>query len=156
MANTQCMDCPTCCAELCPNPKIDCVTCDGAGGRSGCGCCNIEIVLIPSTQYLAGMILGERAGDGRFGPFDPAATDGRQIPRGILKFKVQTDDAGAIYGNEYNAYGIDCPRLTTAMYVCGIFRTEEIVGNLAAAVSTGLFGRVLQGGYDGPGLYALT
>ena len=94
----------------------------------------------------------------RLGGHDQRDQSRRQLPdyRQSPRFNVQTDDAGAIYGNEYNAYGIDCPRLTTAMYVCGIFRTEEIVGDLAAAVSTGLFGRVLQGGYDGPGLYALT
>lgn len=155
MANQNCTSCPECCAELCPNPKIDCVTCDAGTGTGGCGCCTIEVVLLPSTTYLAGMILGERSSDGRFGVFDSAATDGRQTPRGILKFKVTTDENGAVHGNEYNPYGIDCPRLTTPMYICGVFRTEEIIGDLAAATSTGLFGRVVQGPYDGPGLFKL-
>jgi hypothetical protein len=91
--------------------------------------------------------------DLRFAAFDPLATDGTQLPRGILQYHVQTNDQGDVI-NRYFGFlglGLDCGPKYTNMYVCGIFRLQDIVGDVASAAASGWL-RLIDGNPGGSGL----
>lgn len=121
-----------------------------------CGCCHIPILLGPNLDLEAGTLLGQRTADLRFAPFDPLAVDGTQLFRTILKFHVQTDDQGNIINRYFGQYGLslECGPLYTNAYVCGIFRTQDLRGDVAAAVASGVL-KLVDGLADGAGLVRL-
>lgn len=89
---------------------------------------------------MAGTILGQRQSDQLFVPFDPNATDGSQQPRGLLHYHVKTNEEGEVVGRYFGMFGLgmeSCGPKYTNMYVCGIFRLEDIVGDVAAAAASG-------------------
>lgn len=140
------MACQTCINQCCVKPCVEELVCH----YECCGCCHIPVLLIPDQDLPAGTILAQRASDLRFGPFDPLATDGLQFPKGFLKYHVLTDENGNVV-HRYFGYlglGLDCGQPYTNMYICGIFRTQDIVGDLASAVATPNFGRIVEGTVD--------
>lgn len=147
MEEEPCLNCQPCCNEPCDLGKIECVY------SCGC-CCTIEVTLMPSLDIPAGTILGQRLLDGKFGPYDPAAADGRQFPRGVLEDRVVTDINGGITNYQRPMYLV-CPLLTVSMYVCGTFRNTDTGPNLAAALASENFGRMLEGFVGGPGVWKL-
>ena len=143
-----CPNCGDCCVEVCVGHEILCAR------SCGC-CCTIEVKITPDSNLVAGTILGQRESDGLYGAYTPAATDGLQYPRGILRRDVQTDADGNLL-NYHNVWGIaGCPPMTADMYVCGDFRLEETHGNLAAALAHPGFGRVYEGFVGGSGMWKL-
>ncbi len=121
-----------------------------------CGCCHVPILLGPSLDLKAGTILGQRTSDLRFFAYDPLAVDGTQSPRGILQYHAQTDVNGNII-NRYFGYlglGLDCGPKYTNMYVCGIFRIQDLVGDVASAVGANWL-KLIDGNAAGSGLVRL-
>lgn len=118
-----------------------------------CGCCHVPILLAPSQDILAGTILGQRTSDLRFAPFDPLAVDGTQLPRGIAQYHVQTDDQGNVIGRYFGflGLGLECGPKYTNMYICGIFRLQDIIGDVASAAAANWL-RLIDGNPGGSGL----
>ena len=143
------MACQTCINDCCVRPCVEELLC----ALDCCGCCHVPILIIPDQDLKAGTLLGQRTSDLRFGPFDPLATDGRQTLRGIAQYHVQTNSNGDII-NRYFGYlglGLDCGPKYTNMYVCGIFRLQELIGDVASAVAGGWL-KLIDGNPGGSGL----
>lgn len=121
-----------------------------------CGCCHLPILLAPDLDLKAGTLLGQRTSDLRYAPFDPLAVDGTQLFRGILQYHVITDEDGNVVHRYFGhlGLGLDCGPLYTNMYVCGIFRLQDLVGDVASAAAAGLL-RLIDGNPGGSGLVRL-
>ena len=143
------MACATCLNNCCVRPCVAELLC----AMDCCGCCDVPILLGASLDLQAGTILGQRTADLRFVAFDPLAVDGSQLPRGILRYHVQTDDQGNVI-NRYFGFlglGLDCGPKYTNMYVCGIFRIQDIIGDIGSAAAAGWL-RLIDGNPGGSGL----
>lgn len=118
-----------------------------------CGCCHVPILLAPNLDIKAGTILGQRTSDLRFAPFDPLAIDGTQLPRGIAQYHVQTDADGNVVGRYFGflGLGLECGPKYTNMYICGIFRLQDIIGDVASAAANNWL-RLIDGNVGGSGL----
>lgn len=143
------MACATCLNECCVRPCVEELLC----AMDCCGCCHVPILLGENLSIPAGTLLGQRTADLRFIPFDPLATDGSQLPRGILQYHVQTNANGDVVGRYfgYLGLGLDCGPKYSNMYVCGIFRLQDILGDVGAAASAGWL-RLIDGNPGGSGL----
>lgn len=132
-----CPNCGGCCVEACLN-EIKCL-------YDCCGCCTIEVVPGPNQTLNAGTILAENLEDQCFYAYDPT-NDLLDCPAGVLRYRIETDADGNILNNFAPLFGEKCGRRTTNMYICAIFRTQDLHGNVAAAFAKGSsFGRVVTG-----------
>lgn len=146
------MACQTCINNCCVRPCVEELLC----AMDCCGCCHVPILIAPSQDLMAGTILGQRTSDLRFAPFDPLAVDGTQLPRGILQYHVQTDDQGNVI-NRYFGFlglGLECGPKYTNMYICGIFRLQELIGDVGAAAANNWL-KLVDGNVGGNGLVRL-
>lgn len=143
------MACQTCINDCCIRPCVEELLC----ALDCCGCCHVPILVAPSQDIKAGTILGQRTTDLRYAPFDPFAIDGTQLPRGIAQYHVQTDDQGNVINRYfgYLALGMACGPKYTNMYVCGIFRLQDIIGDVASAAANNWM-RLIDGNPGGSGL----
>lgn len=143
------MACATCLNNCCVRPCVEELLC----AMDCCGCCHVPVLLGENLDIQAGTILGQRTADLKFVPFNPLATDGSQLPRGIAQYHVMTDAEGNVVGRYfgYLGLGLDCGPKYTNMYVCGIFRIQDIIGDLASAASAG-WARLIDGMPGGGGL----
>lgn len=146
------MACQTCINDCCIRPCVSELLC----ALDCCGCCHIPILLGPNLDLKAGQLLGQRSSDLRFFPYDPLATDGTQILRGLLHYHTVTDANGDVIDRYfgYLGLGLACGPKYGNMYVCGIFRIQDLVGDVAAGVASGIL-RLLDGNADGSGLIRL-
>lgn len=137
-----------CCIRWCVEELICATDC--------CGCCHLPVLFGPNLDIPAGQILGQKDADLRFYPFDPFATDGTQIPRGLSKYHYETDANGDVKNRYFNPLvpGSLCGEKYGNVYFCGIFRTQDLVGDVGAAESGRLL-RILYGNADS-GLVKLT
>lgn len=92
----------------------------------------VPIKVVANQTLAAGTVMGVvTAMPGFYKPYASANTDGSQVPAGILRRAVTTDASGNITnGNEWGA--LDA---ATAIYTQGAFRTAELVGFDANAVT---------------------
>src|SRR5260221_6240114 len=143
------MACQTCINSCCVRPCVEELLC----AMDCCGCCHVPILLAANVDILAGTILGQRTADLRFVPFDPLAVDGSQQPRVILQYHVQTDDQGNVIDRYFGflGLGLDCGPKYTNGYVCGIFRLQDIIGDVASAAASGWL-KLIDGNPGGSGL----
>lgn len=142
-----CATCDPCSIEFCWAE----IPCD----EYSCGCCcDIPIKLIPNQNLVRGTIVAERAADQLWGAYDPNATDGLQVPRGILRYDSVVDENGAIQ-RAMGPWGMSCGDLYTNAWICGTFKIEAIPNHLQEALSTGNFGRLLNGRVGGTGVWKL-
>jgi hypothetical protein len=100
------------------------------------------VQLKASTVYPAGTVLGEiSATPGTFAAYASGNADGSQVPKGILVQACTTDASG-------NITGADAPlgdtRKDTHVYFAGTFRTTDLVGLDANAVTAGGW-RIING-----------
>lgn len=98
--------------------------------------------------------MAQRQSDELWVPFDPNADDGSQIPRGVLRYDVNTDSNSRMT-NFVGPWNANCGPMYTNVYFCGTFRIEETVGNLSAALSHPSFGHLLEGFIGGSGTWTL-
>lgn len=141
-----CAHCDDCTTEFC----IDEIRC-----LYSCGCCcTIPVRIVPDRELQAGTIMAQRQEDEFWDAYDPSADNGLQIPRGVLRYSIVTDEQGRLanFVGPWNAY---CPPLVTNVYYCGTFRIEETYGDLAAALSFPGFGHLLEGFVGGSGSWVL-
>jgi hypothetical protein len=105
------------------------------------------VQLVASTVYQHGMILGQVTSRPRvYGPYDPAATDGRQQARLILEADCVTDAQGIITvaaTTPGTGYASNEPTDRVYAFESGAFATADLVGLDAQAVSQ--LGRLIQG-----------
>lgn len=101
--------------------------------------------LKPSTVFAAGTIVGEiTATPGTYGPYATGNVDGTQNPVGILQYACATDASGNItFGSVAGTSEWGQSSKGAPIYVSGIFRTEDLVGLDAGAVTK--LGRLVQG-----------
>jgi hypothetical protein len=100
-----------------------------------------NIQLKPSTTYVRGTILGEiTATPGVYGAYASGNGDGTQNPNHILQYSCVTDASGNITG--IGEWGQAFPSVSA--YMNGTFRTQELVGLDATAV-TRLGARLIEG-----------
>lgn len=144
--------CQTCVNNCCVRPCVAELLC----ALDCCGCCHIPILVAPNQDLLAGTLLGQRTADLRYAPFDPLAVDGTQLFRGILQYHVTTDANGDVI-NRYFGYlglGLECGPKYTNMYVCGIWRLQDLIGDVASAAAASLL-KLIDGNPGGQGLVRL-
>lgn len=146
------MACETCTSNCCIRWCVEELLC----ATDCCGCCHIRVMFGPNLDIPAGQILGKKTLDKRFYPFDPFAVDGTQIPRGISKYHYTTDANGDVVNRFFNPLvpNSQCGEKYGNMYVCGIFRTADLIGDVGAAEAGRLL-RELTGDTDS-GLVKLT
>lgn len=146
------MACETCQNDCCVRPCVEELLC----ALDCCGCCHIPILLAPNLDIKAGTLLGQRTSDLRFAPFDPLAVDGTQLFRGIAQYHVKTDDQGNVIDRYFGflGLGLACGPKYTNMYVCGIFRIQDLIGDVASAAASGIL-KLLDGNPGGSGLVRL-
>lgn len=101
----------------------------------------INVNLGNSLTLAKGTVLGElTATPGTFIAYASGNSDGSQTPKGILQYAVTTDGSGNItIANEQGLTQKAAP-----MYIGGIFRTTELTGLDANAV-TKLGGNLITG-----------
>jgi hypothetical protein len=109
----------------------------------------LPVNLIASTTFVAGTLLGElTATPGTYKPYATGNSDGSQLPKAILRHACVTDVNGNItYGDGpagVNQDGILPSSRVTDAYYSGIFKTTDIVGLDAGAV-TALGARIISG-----------
>jgi hypothetical protein len=110
----------------------------------------LPINLIASTTFAAGTLLGELTSTpGTFKAYASGNVDGSQSPKLVLRHACVTDAAGFItYGSSITAGqgqdGATIPSKVTDAFYCGIFKTTDIVGLDAGAV-TALGARIISG-----------
>ena len=141
-----CVQCDPCVTEFCLAEILCLYSC-------GC-CCTLPIRIVPNRMLAAGTILAQRQEDELWDAFDPDAENGLQIPRGVLRYNVNTDASGRLQ-NFISPWNSACPPLVTNVYYCGTFRIEETIGDLGAALSHPGFGRLIEGFLNGQGTWKL-
>lgn len=143
------MACATCLNECCVRPCVEELLC----AMDCCGCCHVPILLGENLDIKAGTLLGQRNADLKFVPFEPLAVDGSQLPRGILQYHVQTNANGDVINRYFGhlGLGLECGPKYSNMYVCGIFRLQDLIGDVASAASSGWL-RLIDGNPGGSGL----
>ena len=152
MATNNCPECQECCHEVCAADELECVF--------NCDCCPpMEIKLWPNQSLEFGTIMAQRKSDGLWGPFNPNADpagsqDGVQIPKGLLRYSSVSDANGRI-SNFAGLLTAGCGPFTTTMRYQGVFRIQDIKGDLAAAMAYPAFARLLENFLPGPGLIKL-
>jgi hypothetical protein len=101
----------------------------------------VAVKLKASTTFAAGTILGEiAASPGTYGPYASGNSDGTQNPAGILRRAATTDASGNITNaDEWGDTG-----LVASMFTQGAFRTQDLVGLDANAISK-LSGHLIEG-----------
>lgn len=104
-----------------------------------------NVNLKPSTVFAAGTIIGEiTATPGTYGPYATGNVDGTQNPVGVLQYACATDAGGLItFGSVAGQSEWGQTSRAAPMYMSGYFRTEDLVGLDAGAVTK--LGRLLQG-----------
>lgn len=136
-----------CCHRWCLDELVCALDC--------CGCCHIPILMGPNEDWHSGQIIAKKDSDLRYYKFDPFATDGTQVPIGLAMYTVTSDENGFAQTRYFNGLvpGADCGQPYTNMYVCGIFYTQYLRGDVGAARAAGLL-RTLEGN-DQTGLVKL-
>lgn len=139
-------NCTNCETEFCNN-EIQCLY--------SCGpCCTVATKILPDQVLVAGTLMGQRDSDLLWGAFDPNASNGLQIPRGVLRYDITTNECSQIM-NYVVAFFAGCQPMYTNVYYEGSFRIEDTHGNLAAALSHPGFGRLIEGNPGGTGSWKL-
>ena len=147
MATANCPTCEPCTIEFCW-AELPC-------NVYSCGCCcDIAIKMIPDQTLERGTIVAQRSAGELWGAYDPLATDGLQVPRGVLRYDTVVDEDGRIK-RATGMFGTYCGELYTNAWVCGTFRIEDIPNNLQEALSSNGFGRLLEGRVGGTGVWKL-
>jgi hypothetical protein len=107
----------------------------------------LPVRLGPNLSLRYGTVLGEYAGrKGVFGPYDPAAIDGREVARCVLRYSCSTDSAGNItIASLVAGHGVLYDRTYSQVdaFMSGSFLCSDLVGLDAAAV--GQLGRLIEG-----------
>lgn len=137
-----------CCHRWCVEELVCAIEC--------CGCCHIPVLMGPNESWHAGQIIAQKDSDLRFYEFDPFAVDGTQVPVGIAKYTVEADAQGnaiSRYFNGLSPFAEGCGQPYTNMYVCGIFYTQYLRGDVSAARAAGILRRLE--GNDSTGLVKL-
>lgn len=114
----------------------------------------LAVRLQPSTTYQKGTVMAERTDNyGTYDKYVSAGPNGTGVPKGLLMTDCVTDASGNI------TYGLQAQsefgetHLTADIYTEGTFRTEDLVGLDAGAVTA--LGRIIEGTLAGPGLLRL-
>lgn len=104
-----------------------------------------NVNLKASTVFAAGTLVGEiTASPGVYGPYATGNVDGTQNPVGVLQYACATDASGNItFGSIAGTSEWGLTSKGAPIYVSGIFRTEDLVGLDAGAVTK--LGRIIQG-----------
>lgn len=133
------MACQACINDCCQRWCIDHLVC----ALECCGCCHIPIMMGPNQSWHSGQIIAQKDSDLRFYNFDPLATDGTQNPLGIAMYTVESDANGKAMQRYFNGLvpAANCGQPYTNMYICGIFFTQFLRGDIAAARAAGLLQR---------------
>lgn len=133
------MACNNCINNCCQRWCVDELEC----ALECCGCCHIPVLMGPNQIWRAGEIIAQKDSDMRFYIFDPFATDGTQVPLGLAKYVIESDENGYPYSRYFNGLvpAAECGPLHTNMFICGVFFTQQIHGDVAAARAAGLFTR---------------
>jgi hypothetical protein len=80
---------------------------------------------------------------GTYAPYLSGSTDGSQVPKGILRYPCVTDASGNIAFGAAGNEEWGQTHKAADMWISGNFRTEDLVGLDANAVS--LLGRLVYG-----------
>ena len=96
-----------------------------------------NVNLKASTVFAAGTIVGEiTATPGTYGPYASGNVDGSQNPVGILQYACATDASGNItFGTVAGTSEWGQTSISAPIYLSGIFRSEDLVGLDANAVT---------------------
>ena len=146
------MACENCINKCCQRWCVDRLDC----ALDCCGCCHIPILMGPNQSWHSGEIIAQNDTDLKFYIFDPYPTDGTQVPLGLAMYSVDSDENGTPHDRYFNGLvpGADCGPLHTNMYICGIFYTQQVHGDVASARAAGLLSR--KEGNDSVGYVKLT
>lgn len=96
---------------------------------------------LATGTYAAGTVIGElTATPGTFKAYLSGASDGSQIPKGILRYGCVVDGSGNI------SLGDDLGSKTKSIefYIAGYFQSQDLIG-LDANALTVMNGRIVQG-----------
>ena len=146
------MACATCINNCCQRWCVDVLVC----ALDCCGCCHIPVLMGPNQSWHAGQIIAQKDSDLRFYEFDPFASDGTQVPTGLAMHTVDSDENGNAISRYFTGLvpAAECGQPYTNMFVCGIFYTQYLRGDVAAARAAGLLRRLE--GNDSNGYVKLT
>lgn len=98
------------------------------------------------TAVVATATAGVAGTPGVYGPYASGNTDGSQNPKGILKYACATDANGQIWqGLTAGSSEFGQSTKDTSMWFRGTFRTEDLVGLDANAITK--LGRLIYGTY---------
>ena len=110
----------------------------------------IPVELKVSTTFTKGTVLGRKDSDGKYAAYASGASDGTQVPRAICPRTVTTDSSGNITrgtGSTGGQFGET--ELTESVYFGGIFKTGDLTGLDANAVSASVgMMKLLDGTYS--------
>lgn len=107
----------------------------------------MAVAITPSVHLAKGTVLGIITATGLYKAYATGNVDGSQTARGILAFDVDVDASGNItYTTTTGQVGGELGQTykSVPMYIGGCFRTEDLVGLDAGAV-TNLGGNLIFG-----------
>lgn len=134
---TLCETCTPVCTFFCIE-DLECI-------NSCAHCCPTEVRLGPNLALPRGQLLAQKASDGFYYPYNPAATDGLEIPKGVLKYHVHTDALGRVSDPRVPFFGTNNGHLTAIAWSQGDFRIGDIRGDLYAALFYPSFAKLVDG-----------
>lgn len=105
----------------------------------------IDVQVGTSATIASGTVLGEvSATPGVYGAYSSTASDGTEIPKGIMEFDVKSDSSGNITLGTSAGDSLQISYKAAPMFVAGTFNCASLTGLDANAV-TKLGGRLLSG-----------
>ena len=112
--------------------------------------------IAPSLTIARGTLLGEiTASPGVYSPYASTHTDGTQVPKLICAYDITTDASSNVTlsatAGQTGAFAPGDAGKTVPAYVCGTFRTTDLTGLDATAV-TALGARFEQGSLSAGGI----
>lgn len=141
-----CPNCGGCCIEGCLH-ELKCL-------YECCGCCTIEVCFGANLTLSAGTIVAQNHEDLLMYEYDPT-NDLLDVPVGITRYRVETDGDGNLTHRHAPLFADKCQGCSTNIYVCGMFRTQDLHGAIAAAISHARFNVIIGTAYSN-GIFGLS
>lgn len=140
-----CDACGQCCGGTCGRVFLSC--------RAACyPCCEDSVQFLPNLNLEMATPIAKQKLTGKYGKYDPNATDGLQVPLGITKHPVKTDSNGRLI-NFVNMLSFvpGCGQYVGVIYTSGEYTEQEIAQGdetlISALLSYPGFAKRIANGY---------
>lgn len=140
-----CLNCGTCCGGTCDNVFASC--------RANCfPCCEDSVQFLPSLDLPQLEIVAKQTSTQKYGKYNPAASDGLEVPLGVLKHPVRTDADGRLVNfQNLLSFVPGCGQYVGVIFTSGEFAESKLANGDLTQVAYALaypgFAKRIPNGY---------